>query len=678
MRISAKILTKGGKSDRITVYSCFTDKRNSERKKNMLGGYKVIGLIVPMLREYIQSDLYRAVANRVVEYGYKMFIYNSTSDFKFDDNYSQGEKSVFDYIDYDVLDGLVILGEAVKDEELLEGIVRKAREHGIFTVSVDKRIEGCCNIEYNYYSAFEAIVRHVIEKHGCRVINIMAGMKGNKFSDERLECARRVMKEHGIELEENRIQYGEFWTGPTIAEMERFAKSGLSMPEAFICCNDSMAMAVCGWLKGRGYAVPDQIIVTGFDGMYEEQFHIPRLTTAKQDTELAGMKAVDAIAAHLEGRKTDNFYIIDHKVVYSHSCGCHPINYREASGIIFPLFDMMSEDNKTDTFILELDDTITACETLVDLSANVLAYSSVYGWYYYTLCINRNFMSLSDDYQNYINDSSSADTDSLSLILCESFDGVSCPPYCSEGPRMFRTALDKYNIFIYWAIHFQSLPVGYGISALSTGTDGFTKNEDFRRFAKYSRNLNHSLEVANSQSVLKKVINKLQELYIKDHTGLLNRNGFYDLIHKKLDEALQSGEKKYLVIISMDMDGLKTINDKYGHAEGDVAINAIASALKSVWGENELCARFGGDEFTIASICSEDPNDRGLDITRRIKEHLESFNKASGKPYRVRGSYGIWYEVIKAHMVTDDLIKHADDLMYKEKATHMESRYSRQ
>ena len=109
-----------------------------------------------------------------------------------------------------------------------------------------------------------------------------------------------------------------------------------------------------------------------------------------------------------------------------------------------------------------------------------------------------------------------------------------------------------------------------------------------------------------------------------------------------------------------------------------MAINAIVAALKSVWGDNELCARFGGDEFTIASICTEDPNDRGLSITARIKAHLEEFNRTSGKPYRVRGSYGIWYEVIREGIVTDDLIKLADDLMYKEKATHLESRYSKQ
>ncbi len=640
----------------------------------MLNGHVVIGLFVPMLREYLQNDLYRAVASRCAEYGYKLFVYNSANDFKFDDKYSRGEAAICNYVDYDVIDGLIINGEMVKDQRLLTDMITKARQHDVFTVCVDKYIEGCCNIEFNYHSAFEAIVRHILEKHGCKVINVMAGQKGNSFSEERVDCVRRVMAEHGMKLDEKRIQYGEFWTAPTLMAMEEFAKSGMEMPEVFICCNDSMAMAVCGWLKSHGYAVPDDVLVTGFDGMFEEQFHIPRLTTAKQDNELAGTKSVDMVAAHIEGRRTDSFSIIDHRVVYSHSCGCRRIDYREASGLIFPLFDMMSEDNANNVFLFELDDKVSVSTGLMELSSNVMEYSSVYGWHYYALCLNDNFMNISDDRKG----NNSGGMDDARLVLCERLDGIATPPYCGKRPVKIYEAAERYNILLFWPVHFQDLNVGYGVCALSNGGDGFTKNDDMRRFSMYARHLNHALEVVSSQSVMKKVIDRLQTLYKKDHTGLLNRNGFYTTIKERLDSALEEGFRTYLVIISMDMDGLKTINDNYGHAEGDVAINAIAAALKSVWGDEELCARFGGDEFTIASICSADPQDRGIEITAKIKEHLQRFNDTSGKPYKVRGSYGIWFEQITDGLDVDMLIKHADDLMYKEKSTHTESRYSRQ
>ncbi|MDE6592122.1 MAG: diguanylate cyclase, partial [Oscillospiraceae bacterium] len=115
----------------------------------------------------------------------------------------------------------------------------------------------------------------------------------------------------------------------------------------------------------------------------------------------------------------------------------------------------------------------------------------------------------------------------------------------------------------------------------------------------------------------------------------------------------------------------------YGHAEGDVAIKAISAALISIWGENEVCSRFGGDEFTVASFAREYPESQGQDIIKRVKQSLAQFNSCSGKPYPVGSSFGMYYEKITKDTVLDNLIKVADDLMYKEKIGHKESRCRR-
>ena len=123
------------------------------------------------------------------------------------------------------------------------------------------------------------------------------------------------------------------------------------------------------------------------------------------------------------------------------------------------------------------------------------------------------------------------------------------------------------------------------------------------------------------------------------------------------------------------MDGLKTINDTYGHAEGDIAIQAIADALISVWGENEMCARFGGDEFMAASVCRSSPMRHAAALEHRITGFLSRFDRTSGKPYKVQASFGAAYGRISASTQVDELIKQADDLMYCEKSTHEGSRY---
>lgn len=627
------------------------------------------------IQENQQNDFFHAVVSRACEYGYKVMVYNSFSDLYTGDRYDAGESRIFDLIPYDMLDGLIVMSETIKDETVLNKIISSAHEHGIYTVCVDKRIDGCFNVEFNYRSAFEAIVRHVIEKHGCRTINLVAGFKGNAFSEERIQCCRRIMAEKGLELDKNRILYGDFWADPTARAFDDFMLSGLSMPDAFICCNDSMAITVCAKLKDYGYKVPEDVIVTGFDGIMEERYHIPRLTTARQDVELAGEKAVDAIVSNVNGRETDNFCVIDHKVVWSHSCGCKPIDYREATGQITPLFKMSDADNNYDTYMSEFSAAASAANGIGEVAETVLKYNGFFGYYYYALSLNEDFMNISDAYEDFISDQREDKSSANRLILCESTGPQHYTPYFDTHLRHFGDALEEYNVFLHWSVHFQDKYIGYGVMGLSTGCDKLNPNDDIRHIVRYTRNLNNVLEIANSQSVLKKVIAKLQDLYIRDHTGLYNRRGFYTEIQRCISAALDApGVDSYLIIISVDMDGLKFINDNYGHAEGDVAIKAIASALISVWGESEICSRFGGDEFTVASVCHEEPEKKGEELVKKIQAVLDSYNSSSGKPYKVSASFGVHYEKITPDLIVDNLIKYADDLMYRDKATHRESR----
>lgn len=641
--------------------------------------HKYLGLCISKIQEYTQSDFFHAVAKRAVERGYKLLIFNSFSDLFFMNNYDTGESKIFNLIPYDMLSGLIFMSETVKNDEVRDKIAERAKAAKLPLVSVDRSIEGCFNITFDYRKAFEEIVRHVITVHGCRVINLVAGVRNNPFSDERIECCRRIMEEYGLTLEDERIMYGDFWSDPTARAFDEFMASGLPMPDAFICCNDSMAITVCAKLKDCGKSVPGDVIVTGFDGIFAERYHIPRLTTAKQGTELAGIAAVDAAADMAEGRSDGCMEkVIDHQVTYSHSCGCKRIDYREATGQITPLFNMADYDNGFDNYMYDFSAAAAEAKTPEELGEIILNHSGAFGVHYYGLALNEDFMNISDTYDDMIGNHEEAlpedENRGNHLILCECTNNRHFPPVFSETPPHMNEAADRYNVFLLWSVHFQEKYIGYGVMALSTGCDGLTPNDDLRHIVKYTRHLGQVLQIANSQAGLEKIIARLQDLYIRDHiTGLYNRRGFYNDINKRISDPSFKG--KYIVIISIDMDGLKFINDTYGHAEGDVAIKAISAALISIWGENEVCSRFGGDEFTVASFAEELPIERAKDIISRIKQNLDRFNSCSGKPYMIGSSFGFHYEKIDGEIVLDNIIKVADNCMYKEKATHKNSRY---
>ena len=116
-----------------------------------------------------------------------------------------------------------------------------------------------------------------------------------------------------------------------------------------------------------------------------------------------------------------------------------------------------------------------------------------------------------------------------------------------------------------------------------------------------------------------------------------------------------------MTVVLCDLDGLKQINDSFGHEEGDIAICTIANALRKVCSENAVCTRFGGDEMLAVFPYEE------ADIRERFNARLDSFNSTSGKPYKVSGSIGMIHTEIGEHPTFKELVKRTDGLMYEEK-----------
>lgn len=129
-------------------------------------------------------------------------------------------------------------------------------------------------------------------------------------------------------------------------------------------------------------------------------------------------------------------------------------------------------------------------------------------------------------------------------------------------------------------------------------------------------------------------------------------------------------QEKYW-LVSIDLNGLKQINDTYGHADGDIAITTIGKTLEHVFPSEFTCARFGGDEFVVSGkVESEEQLKEYCD---GVKQQLEEFNQNSGKPYQVSGSIGYVTGVPSMEITLDEFIKAADEKMYEDKV-HYHSR----
>lgn len=163
---------------------------------------------------------------------------------------------------------------------------------------------------------------------------------------------------------------------------------------------------------------------------------------------------------------------------------------------------------------------------------------------------------------------------------------------------------------------------------------------------------------------LEKVNDKLHNMSIKDDlTGLYNRRGFITLGAEQLKAAEEQG-RSFLVFF-IDLDGLKMINDTYGHEEGDHAIVQLAMILTRCFPKEDIMARLGGDEFTILSLSTEVGG--GEQIIKRLEEAAAEVNSSSGKPYRLSLSTGYATYNPDQHKTIEELLAEADKKLYIEK-----------
>ena len=149
-------------------------------------------------------------------------------------------------------------------------------------------------------------------------------------------------------------------------------------------------------------------------------------------------------------------------------------------------------------------------------------------------------------------------------------------------------------------------------------------------------------------------------------TGIYNRRGFYHFFAENIEKRINT--KCSLIIHSIDMDGLKTINDTYGHKEGDYAISVLAQGLIKSGNETVIAARFGGDEFVTVEFTENGQEPDINSFRKNLQEYLNTVNVHSGKPYKISCSVGSHSTLFPPNMNVDQIIAEADKLMYDEKS----------
>lgn len=143
-------------------------------------------------------------------------------------------------------------------------------------------------------------------------------------------------------------------------------------------------------------------------------------------------------------------------------------------------------------------------------------------------------------------------------------------------------------------------------------------------------------------------------------TGLYNRRGFLTLAEQELKRAERT--KKGMLFIYADLDGMKTINDTFGHQRGDEALVEAAGLLREVFRESDIIARIGGDEFAL--LVAETPTAYANLVKTRLQRRISARNASANRPYTLSLSMGVAHYDPHRPVPLNKLISRADSAMY--------------
>ncbi len=171
---------------------------------------------------------------------------------------------------------------------------------------------------------------------------------------------------------------------------------------------------------------------------------------------------------------------------------------------------------------------------------------------------------------------------------------------------------------------------------------------------------------------------KYDRLYLENmtdqHTGCFNRKGLKYYENIVMNEVVSTGKK--LLTCVLDLNGLKHMNDTYGHKAGDEAIKAVADALREAMPNETKIVRTGGDEF----LCIGAFDDGQIDCEKlgsQIDKYLDQHNINHNNNYEIAASYGFVFRKCDTLNSLDDYIEEADRRMYlmKEKRIYISDRF---
>lgn len=640
-----------------------------------LNCYK-IAVIIAGINESYQSAILSGIEASAAKYSFNIDTFVSFSGIMGNQKHDTGEFNIFNLPDFSDYDGAILLTNTIAYQPVIRNILSRIKDAAIPAVSIDNDIDGFYYIGSDNDKAMRDVVNHFIHHHGFTRFNYISGPADNPESADRLDAFLSVLHENNITVEDERIYYGDFRAASGKTAAKHFLESHLEMPQAIICANDAMAVSVMKTLSDAGYCVPDDIAVSGFDNTYSARNYPTKLTTVDRPLKRSGSLACTVLHNHFSGIRQERCLTLELQPKFTESCGCsitisHDVEtFKKLNYKNFAKFENAIEYT---SFFNRMSCKFSECYNLSEYIEAINPFISELNPQELYICLCSDWNSDSSDHlfpAEYENAPFTVEgyTQTVTVPIAykngefidvEQFPSKQILPDCAgcgEHGHMFYLA----------PLHFGERCLGY----IAARNCSIPTNSSM--FHTWCINISNSIENIRKITCLDYAVQRLEKLYTLDtFTGINNRNGFVKETTRIYNQCADTGA--FVMLMFIDLDGLKRINDAYGHSVGDNAIMDIADVIRCSCTEGEVFCRFGGDEFIIFG--ADYTEDDALLLSGKINLNIEKINSSKRNPFRLSASLG--YYITKAIQGADifQFVTLADKMMYKEKRKKNLSKY---
>ncbi|MBO4389833.1 MAG: GGDEF domain-containing protein [Lachnospiraceae bacterium] len=645
---------------------------------------KRIGVIIAHPEVVYHRRVLDGICKKCAEYDYDVVCFcvqiQAASDFK---RMQMGESNIIRLMNFDRLDAVVVVTISLRDEHqwMVEDLVceRLSRECRIPVVTMELKLRGIGKnypcLETNDTDAIRMLTEHVLDVHHCKNIYYLAGPDNNAMTAQRLDGFTEAMTSHGLTVDPAKVFYGPFWYNFGEKVAARIISGELALPEAVVCGSDCVAIGFANRLVSAGDRVPEDVIVTGYDAIAEAALNTPSITTCVPDVYRTISDTINLIRKTIDPDQPiiPSFPAKESGLRLNSSCGCMDnipflresaaeSIYMAYGGYRFNNLDHVDMGNLMESYFFELlTATSNPLECLREIYRNV---EMIRPFEHYYLCLNPEWLNTGEKIEEGYPDRMHLAIHATPVSNTDSRadDFVTMGNEHAFDTRVMLPALDEdrdhASVFYFVPMHFMETCLGY--SVLQCSLEQKKKLDSVSH--SWFRFVNNALEMTRTK-------NQLTEYAHQDRlTGLLNRWGMETEIRRM--KAEMTKEDKWLVLV-IDMDGLKRINDQYSHAEGDIGIRTIALATQRITNSNEICVRAGGDEFFVVGMGKYEDSEAEARI-ERFHQIMDEENARLGKPYEISASIGA--ALVPNSIEVNSALEVADARMYRDKVVRKKMR----